>query len=205
MNVLSAMTTGIISFIATNIDDLFILTALFAQEDSASRRRHIVVGQFLGMSAIITLSIVGAFGALIVPKEWIGLLGVVPVYMGVKTFYARDGAMEHRAKMVLLNPYTYKVAIISIANAGDNLPIYIPIFAHKTLGYKFVIAVSFLFFTCMWCYVAYIMVWNPLVGKWLKKHGHGVIPFILIGLGGYILWDNHTFGLLSKLLDAISQ
>lgn len=194
------MITGVISFIATNIDDLFILTALFAQEDSTSRRRYIVAGQYLGMSTIIALSIVGAFGALIVPKELIGLLGIVPVYMGVKMFYLRDDTKENRTTMVLRNPYTYKVAAITIGNAGDNLSIYIPMFVHNTFGHKLVIVAVFLLLTSVWCYIAYIIVWNPLYGKSIKKHRHAVIPFVLIGLGGYIMWDNHTFALLSKLL-----
>ncbi|MBD0301701.1 MAG: cadmium resistance transporter, partial [Tolypothrix sp. T3-bin4] len=49
----TAITKGVTAFVATNIDDLVILLLFFAQVNSAFRRWHIVVGQYLGFTALV--------------------------------------------------------------------------------------------------------------------------------------------------------
>ena len=76
----TAVLTGIVSFAATNVDDIFILMLFFSQTSEAFRNWHVVVGQYLGFAALVALSILGSLGVLIVPEEWIGLLGLVPTF-----------------------------------------------------------------------------------------------------------------------------
>ena len=78
-----ATTTGVIAFSATNIDDFVILVLFFSQVNTAFRRRHIVGGQYLGFTALIIASLPGFFGGLIVPRYWIGRLGLVPITIGL--------------------------------------------------------------------------------------------------------------------------
>jgi cadmium resistance protein CadD (predicted permease) len=59
------------------------LTIFFSQVNATFRRRHIVIGQYLGFTALIIASLPGFFGGLIVPKAWIGILGLVPIAIGV--------------------------------------------------------------------------------------------------------------------------
>lgn len=99
------VTTIISSFIAftsTNIDDIFILLVLFSQvktgvckeEDRTFQRKtkikelYIVIGQYLGFSVIIFLSIIGSLSSFFIPISWIGLLGFVPIYMGIKGLFS---------------------------------------------------------------------------------------------------------------------
>jgi cadmium resistance protein CadD (predicted permease) len=51
----------------------------FAQVNFTFRRRHIIAGQYLGFTAILVASLPGYFGSLIVPRTWIGILGLVPM------------------------------------------------------------------------------------------------------------------------------
>ena len=73
----TAFTEGIIAFAATNIDDIMILLLFFSQIDRNFRRRHIFIGQYIGFTAIIILSLPGFFGGLVIQREWIGLLGIL--------------------------------------------------------------------------------------------------------------------------------
>lgn len=57
MNVLSVLGRAIVAFAATNIDDIFVLTLFFAQKNL--KRWHIVVGQYLGIGGLISISLVG--------------------------------------------------------------------------------------------------------------------------------------------------
>ncbi|HEY9649922.1 MAG TPA: cadmium resistance transporter, partial [Coleofasciculaceae cyanobacterium] len=79
----TAFTTGLTAFVATNIDDIIILLLFFAQVDAKFRRRHIVFGQYLGFTLLILASLPGFFGGLLVPHEWIGLLGLLPIVIGI--------------------------------------------------------------------------------------------------------------------------
>lgn len=80
----TVITTGITSFAATNIDDIVMLTLFYTQADATFRKRHIVAGQYLGFTALIITSLPGFFGGLIVPRPWIGLLGLLPIAIGIK-------------------------------------------------------------------------------------------------------------------------
>lgn len=72
------------AFIATNTDDLFISMAFFAR--SEFHKWEIVLGQYLGMIALISLSFLTYLFQLIIPSYWISLLGVFPIIIGVKNF-----------------------------------------------------------------------------------------------------------------------
>ena len=73
---------GLTVFIATDVDDLFILIAFFA--DRAFRTRQVVIGQFLGIIALLAVSSLSYFFRLVIPIEWIGLMGLIPVYLGIR-------------------------------------------------------------------------------------------------------------------------
>src|SRR3989440_7063955 len=78
----STILIGIIAFITTNIDNLLLLILVFSQPDF--RKRHIVIGQYLGFIVIIMVSMLGFFGKFLLPLAWIGLLGLVPIIIGIR-------------------------------------------------------------------------------------------------------------------------
>lgn len=78
--------TAFISFVSTNIDDIFILMLFFSQVNSIMRRRHVILGQLIGISILITISIIGALGLSAIQHEYVGLLGLVPIYLGIKAY-----------------------------------------------------------------------------------------------------------------------
>jgi cadmium resistance protein CadD (predicted permease) len=79
----SALITGAVAFSATNIDDIVFLTIFFSQ---TPHRRHVVLGQYLGFTALVLVSLVGFFGGQILPHEWLRLFGVAPMAIGIKKF-----------------------------------------------------------------------------------------------------------------------
>jgi cadmium resistance protein CadD (predicted permease) len=85
MSIVTAISTGAMAFSATNIDDLVILTLFFSQVDAKFRRWHIIIGQYLGFTALILTSLPGFFGGLILHRPWIGLFGLVPIIIGIKS------------------------------------------------------------------------------------------------------------------------
>lgn len=199
ISLVSTIVTGFTSFVITNIDGIFILTALFSESTSTKRKGYIVAGQYLGMLIIMALSFVGSLGSLLVPKAWIGFLGVIPVYMGVKMFLSRD-ENQHDYRNVLTDPNTYKVMAVVIGNGADNISVYIPLFMQGHWFHKGLIAAVFLILSGVWCWIAYKVVQTPWIGRYIERYGQKVIPIFLVGLGGYIMWQTGAFALLTKLV-----
>ena len=190
---------GFVSFAATNVDDIFVLTALYSQSTSTKRRKaYITVGQYLGMCVLILLSIIGAFGALILPKQCVGFLGIVPIYMAVKMFYSNTKKPHHRN--VLTDPDTFKVMAIVIGNGADNISVYVPMFMQGNWFHKLIIVAIFLILTGVWCWIAHKVVHNPWIGQFIERYGQKVIPIVLVGLGGYIIIKSGSFDLLVKTI-----
>lgn len=210
----TAIAEGITAFIATNIDDIIILLLFFAQVDANFRRRHIVVGQYLGFTLLIFASLPGFFGGLVVPREWIGLLGLLPIAIGLKQLLNRQADTEdvqtvtsefapssphHPKKSLLssvLSPQTYKVAAVTVANGGDNISIYIPIFAGSTRIRLGVILGVFFLMVGVWCVVAFSLTRHPAIARALSRYGHAIVPYVLIALGLFILYERGSFSLL---------
>lgn len=200
----TALAEAIIAFTATNIDDIIILLLFFSQIDLNFRRRHIVVGQYLGFILLIIASLPGFFGGLIVSPEWIGLLGLLPIAIGIKQLVTREQetteiqtiTAEKSVFLSVLSPQTYQVAAVTIANGGDNISIYIPLFAGKTPFGLLVILSVFLFMVGVWCAVAYLLTRQPTIAYVLTRYGKKVVPFVLIGLGLFIMYERGTFTLI---------
>ena len=84
---ISTIITAFVSFASTNIDDIFILTLFFSQINNNIKIKHIVIGQYLGIGLLLIISIIGALGVSVAPSEYVGFLGLVPIYLGVKAYF----------------------------------------------------------------------------------------------------------------------
>ncbi|MFN6568469.1 cadmium resistance transporter [Dendronalium sp. ChiSLP03b] len=213
-HLIAAFTEGIVAFTATNIDDIIILLLFFSQINGNFRRRHIFIGQYLGFAAIVIASLPGYFGGLVVQREWIGLLGLLPIAIGFKQLVDRKPETtevqtvssdfkqsSHRNPIVafigsILHPQTYKVAAVTVANGGDNISIYIPLFAGHTFASLGVILIVFFFMLGVLCAVAYLLSRQAAIAYALSRYGKLVVPFVLIGLGLFIMYERGTFSLL---------
>ncbi|KAB8335237.1 transporter [Scytonema tolypothrichoides VB-61278] len=196
---ISAIPTGITAFIATNLDDLVILTLLFSQVNATFRRRHIVIGQYLGFCTLVVASLVGFLGGLVLPSYWIGLLGLVPITIGLNCLLnpESDSSAEvetefsHSSAFAsFVSPQAYSVAAITIANGSDNVGIYMPLFANSTFSELLVIVAVFLLLVGVWCYLTYKLTCQKALANLLKSYGSNLVPFVLIGLGVFIILDS---------------
>ncbi|MBD2777500.1 cadmium resistance transporter [Iningainema tapete] len=209
----TAIIESIISFIATNIDDILILLLFFSQVD-VFRWRYIVIGQYLGFLAIVLASLPGFFGGLVVRQELIGLLGILPIVIGIKQLVDKeDEATEVQIVtsnftqsspsnpivsflLSILHPQVYKVAAVTLANGGDNIGIYIPLFAGNNLARLTVIIGVFFLMVGIWCLIAYFLARQASIASVLTRYGSSAVPFVLIALGVFILYERGTFNLL---------
>jgi len=187
---LTLISTAIFLFIATNIDNFFFLITWFSQVKTNEQKRQIIVGQYLGFMFIFFLSLIGAIGALSIPKVLLGLLGLIPIYIGIKSL---KKLFEMKREVSNRFEWMIKSASISFVNGIDNISIYIPFFSMGNLWNIILVIVVFLLILAVWCYVGYLLVRQPLIAQKLEFYGGIIIPFILIGLGIYILIKYDVF------------
>jgi cadmium resistance transport/sequestration family protein len=195
---LTAFPTGLTAFTATNLDDIVMLLLFFSQVNAVFRKRHIVAGQYLGFGALVLASLPGFFSSLLFPRPWIGLLGILPIALGISRLLNCDDdeleTEEPQPSMLtsFLSPQTYSVAAVTFANGGDNVGIYVPLFANSSLESLLVILGTFFSMVGLWCYSAYRLTQVPAIADSLTRYGNHLVPFVLIGLGVLILIDSHT-------------
>lgn len=202
MDLLLTAFKGAMAFTATNLDDIIILMLLFSQVGTAFRRRHIVAGQYLGFGALVLISLSGFFGSLLLPRPWIGLLGVLPMVIGLSQLLSADDDDEDGETdalpsskapgLGLLSPQTASVAAITIANGGDNVGIYMPMFASTDALGLGITLVIFFGLVGVWCGAAYRLTQVGAIAELLTRYGNYLVPFVLMGLGVLILIDSHT-------------
>lgn len=173
--------TACIAFVTTNIDDIFMLTLLFAQASSAVRRRNIWLGQYLGIGVLTVVSLAAAFGLGHLPEQYLRLLGLVPVVLGLRLLVKdRETEGEQTDSVTVLS-----VALLTISGGGDNLGVYVPLFSGAAPMELAVIAVIFAILTGVWCCLGERLVCVPKVGAALRRHSRWLVPvvFLLLGVG----------------------
>ncbi|MFF4256965.1 cadmium resistance transporter [Streptomyces sp. NPDC001663] len=186
-------------FTVTNIDDILVLSLFFAQgagHHGSSRR--IVVGQYLGFAAILAVAAAAAFGATFLPESAIPYLGLLPLALGLKTAWQ---AWQHRAdedddqQATDGGPKALEVAAVTFANGGDNIGVYVPVFATAGVGGMSVYAIVFLVLVAVWCFAGRFFATRPVIAKALSRWGHILLPLVLIALGLLILIEGGAFGM----------
>src|SRR5688572_8415726 len=97
MDFFSLIGIGVATFVATNIDDIVILIVIFSQ--ALLPTRQVVFGQYVGFSTLVAISVAGSLVSLVVPLWVIGLMGLLPIGIGVKKLLEKsDGEGIEEAK-----------------------------------------------------------------------------------------------------------
>jgi len=191
-------------FAATNIDDIVVLTVLFLASARGSLPGwKVVAGQYLGFATLVAISVVAAAGLTIIPDEWVGLLGLIPLAIGlyglIRTLRNRgedDDDDEGSISAVGL----LGVAGITIANGADNISLYTPVFRTSPVADTVVTIIVFFLLVAVWCLVARVVGTNKTVTELLERVEHWLVPAVFIGLGLFILIES---GVLPRLLELI--
>ncbi|MGW0217196.1 cadmium resistance transporter [Micromonospora chokoriensis] len=184
-------------FAATDIDDIVILTLFFVAARTTGRPRpwQIVAGQYVGIGALALASAVVAAGLLVVPDPWTGLLGLLPIALGVRALRRSD---EDDTPTVVTG--TLGVAGVTIANGADNVAVYVPVFRALGVADSAVFLLVFVLLIALWCAVGAWLGGHPRVVRLVERAGHWLVPTIFIGIGVVILVSSGVLGRLADLL-----
>ena len=188
-------------FLATNIDDIIVLSLFFAR--GAGQRGttvRILVGQYLGFVAILGAAVLVTLGAgAFLPPEVIPYFGLIPLGLGLwaawKAWRRDDDDDDDEAKIEGKKVGVWAVAGVTFANGGDNIGVYVPVFL--SVGPAAVVAYCVVFLALVGVLVAaakFIATRRP-IAEVLERWEHILFPIVLIGLGIFILVSGGAFGL----------
>ena len=197
--------TSIILYSGTAVDLLIILMLFFAKRKSRKDIINIYLGQFLGSVSLILLSLLFAFVLYYIPsKEILGLLGLIPIFLGFKVLLLGDSDGEAIAKEGLRKDnknLIFLVAMITFASCGaDNIGIFVPYFTTLNLADLIVALLTFLVMIYLLVFSAQKLAQVPSVGETLEKYSRWFIAVVYLGLGIYILIENNSFNILWTML-----
>jgi cadmium resistance protein CadD (predicted permease) len=189
-------------FISTDLDDVLVLLGFFA--DPRFRIRQIVAGQFIGIAMLYAVSVAGAWATLIMPRACIGLLGLVPIAMGLKSAWEllSDDPSEPGTNRTPPARRTNIAAVVAVtvANGGDNVSVYIPLFAMRSAPDIALMGVVFAVMTALWLSLAYWLTRHRMVGAPVRRYTRLLMPFVYVTLGVLILYQAGTMKLLKGFM-----
>jgi len=188
MDWLPLIALGITAFAATNVDDAFLLVLFFG--DRRYRARHVFVGQAVGVGLLVALGLAGALAALALPARAVGLLGLLPIAIGVRQLLERRRAQQGES-VAEIAPRAGRtgwrqaaaVAGVTLANGGDNVGVYVPLFAARPLAQTALLLVVFAAMLVVWSFAGYYLARRSALAGRLRRVSGAVMPWVLIGLG----------------------
>ncbi|MCH4390572.1 CadD family cadmium resistance transporter [Staphylococcus haemolyticus] len=195
---IQTIVTAAILYIVTALDLLVILLMFFARAKTRKEYHDIYIGQYVGSVTLIVISLFFAFVLNYVPEKWIlGLLGLIPIYLGIKVAIYGDSDGEERAKKELnekgLSKLVGTIAIITIASCGaDNIGVFVPYFVTLSVTNLLITLFVFLILIFVLVFTAQKLANIPGVGEIVEKFGRWIMAVIYIALGLFIIIENDT-------------
>lgn len=194
---LTSVLPAIGTFAVTNVDDIVLLALFYSRARRPADQRNIVIGQYAGFGAILAISILATVGLSVVSEDQIAYLGLLPIVLGLRAavlaYRARGEAEDEEALPHALSAGA--IAGLTLANGGDNIGVYVPVFSSISAGEVVTYVVVFLVLVAAWCLAGRILATRPLIARGLARWGHVALPVVLVTIGLVILVEGHAFGL----------
>lgn len=176
-------------FAGTNIDDLVVLAVLNASSrtDGRPATRQIWAGQYAGIAALTAISLLAALGLKLVSESWLWLLGLIPLGLGLRKLVIaiRTHRAGQQASAAVATGLTGVIGV-TIANGGDNIAAYTPVFRTISGSAIAVTLAVFVIGVALWCLAGLWLVSHRKVTQVVERWGQWIIPAVFILIGLYI-------------------
>lgn len=183
---LSFILTAVGIFFVTDTDDLVVLLLLWLAAATPLQRRHVVVGQYLGISTLILVSWLVSRGILHYNVgglvHWLGLVPLSLGIVGIARWWRNRGVAQ--LPPTLTHPVSLPLVwSLTLGNGGDNLSIYIPYFTHLDPPEFAVVLVVFLSMIGLWLLLSHHWARSTVASHFFARFGAWLSPLLFIGIG----------------------
>ncbi|KAL7892570.1 cadmium resistance transporter domain-containing protein [Trichoderma sp. SZMC 28014] len=196
--------TACSSFAITNIDDMFVLATFFAEASLSKTITpiRITIGQYVGFTFIIIISMIGFGVSLVLPSEPIGFLGLLPILLGIWKLFDLLFPTEEEESDSVGAKSILKVSIVTLMNGGDNIGTYIPLFSQAEKAEIAVYVVVYYILLGVWCLVAFLIMKQKHILHVVQRYANIAVPFLFVGLGVYIIAKSSCYPWAIEHIDA---
>ena len=183
-------------FVATSIDNLFLLVVL--QGANAGRHSAVLLGFIASSIAVICVSVMGVLAGSAVGTNLIGYLGVVPLLLGLHMLYSAWAEGPREATEVASfagggeSRIWFSTFVLMFSNSGDSIAVFLPLLAESGRSAPLLIICGFLVMALLWAAMAYLIAGQRALAEQIEGRAEKVVPWIMIGVGVYILMDTAT-------------
>ncbi|NKQ58539.1 cadmium transporter [Amycolatopsis sp. K13G38] len=182
---LGTIATAAGAFTATNLDALVLLIVLFAKSRADGKRAwRVILGQFVVFAFLIVVS--GALAATLglVSLRWTGLLGVVPVLLGLRGLW-----LAHRADDTepTVGDSLASIITLTLSVCADNLSVYIVVFRTQPVAQSALTVAVFAVLEVLWCAIGYLTATRKTITHLLRRIGRWLVPALFLAIGTTIL------------------
>jgi cadmium resistance protein CadD (predicted permease) len=200
--VLASVAAG--AFGSTNVD-AFVMLVANSVRAPASRRA--AAAGFLAATALVLTAALGfAAASRLVPPTKAGLVGLVPLGMGLKQGYdaIRKRVARARARAAAGDDEPPKstprrdtlgfgeALALHLSMSLDNLAVYAALLADTMPALRPVVVLTTLALALVLAAAAHLAAQWPTLSRIMLRSGHGVMAVLLVGVGVYILADTET-------------
>ena len=199
--ILSSIAQAVGLFIATNIDDIIILSLFFGRgQGQPGTTRRILLGQYFGFLGILVAAVITALGAqALLPDQVLPYFGLIPLGLGLwaawQAWRNRNADEDDAAQLEGKRVSVWTVAAVTFANGGDNIGVYVPVFVSVSWSTILAYCIVFLVLVAVIVFVARWITSRKPIAEALERWENILFPTVLIALGIIILTSGGAFGL----------
>ena len=176
------------AFMATNLDNLVLMIGLFGRYDD--RRYEVLFGYLVGMLVIGAATFYVGKLAGNAPVQYLGLLGVVPVLIGlaeIMRLFRNKGVVKDPVVPGAGSTAVVATLLAQLGNSTDTIITYSVLFSDANDLADLLVVLSFAGMALLLALVAYLALRHPWLSRPVQLYGHYITPLILITVGMYVL------------------
>ena len=180
------------AFIGTNLDNLLLLVTFYSRYPDHTAT---VTGAYAaGMLLIGVLCVIIGEGGGLIPIDYLGLLGIVPISIGaiglLQLFRKpKDNDVAQRVAGNQRKAVFLAVMLTQLSNGADTIITFSVFLADSTDRADYFIIPTFFVMVLLFSALARFALKHPRLKHFLDRFGRYITPLILVLVGWYILSD----------------
>jgi cadmium resistance protein CadD (predicted permease) len=186
-DIVTALVLAFTTYASTNLDNLLLMAALSA---GLQDRRHAITGFVAATLLILIVSAMFVAFSYVVPPDRIRYLGIIPILLGGKAMITRQTGMPSRPDAAARSPQA--VAALLLANSADTVAGFGPLVAESEAVVVAALLAGFAAAAAVWLILIRMLSRHATVDRSRMAKLQRLTPFIMIGVGLYILADTET-------------
>ncbi len=185
-----------VSYASTNVDNLLLAVLLLGA--NRDQQWAVKLGVVTAAVAVMLVCAAGLVVRYTLDAGLVGYLGLLPIVLAVRHLLSGSGELpeESTGASRLAAPDARSAWLtttaLMVANSGDTIALFLPLLAETKAAVLPLVAGSYVITAVLWAMLAWGLASRPWVARAMDRYGNKLLPWIMIGVGIYILTNTAT-------------